>query len=80
MTGSDIALVEPYFEGTSVAEVAAATSDRLTRIRAIGVPAEEHRHYGTYEDYDRAFGLDVPGLRARLFSFFAESTGASAGA
>jgi transketolase len=71
LEGSDIALVEPYLEGTSVAALAAALSDRPTRIAAIGVPPEEHRHYGTYEDHDRAFGLDARGLRERLGAFFA---------
>lgn len=66
LRGADVVLVEPYLEGTSVAEVAAATADRATRVLAIGVPHEEHRHYGTYEEHDRAFGLDAAGIAERV--------------
>lgn len=67
--GSEAVVVEPYLEGTSVAELVAATSDRAMRVLAIGVPHEEHRRYGTTEEHDRAFGLDAGGLRRRVGAF-----------
>ena len=67
--GTDVVLVEPYLEGTSVAEVVTATADRPTRVLAIGVPHAEHRRYGTTEEHDRAFGLDAAGIAARVRAF-----------
>jgi len=69
LSGSEIVLLEPYLEGTSVAEVAAATADRPTRVLAIGVPHEEHRQYGSFEEHDRAFGLDAAGIAERVRAF-----------
>jgi transketolase len=69
VTGTEVVLVEPYLVGTGTAEVAAALSDRPVRILALGVPHEEHRHYGSFEDYDRAFGLDAAGLRRSIEAF-----------
>ena len=66
MTGTDVVLVEPYLQGTSAAEVAAALDDRPHRLLSIGVPIEEHRKYGRPEQHDRAHGLDADGLRARI--------------
>ena len=66
MTGVDVVLVEPYLEGTSAAEVSDALNDRAHRLLSIGVPNRELRRYGSGADYDRAFGLDAPGLRARI--------------
>ena len=67
--GPEVVLVEPYLEGTSVAELAAAIADRPARILAIGVPREEHRHYGSTEEHDRAHGLDAAGIAARVRAF-----------
>lgn len=67
--GTEVVLVEPYLEGTSSAQVVAATADRPTRVLAIGVPHDEHRHYGTYEEHDQAFGLDGSGIRERVRAF-----------
>lgn len=66
MTGSDVAIIEPYLEGTSASEIARALSDRPSRILAIGVPRAEDRHYGSPERHDAANGLDAAGLRARI--------------
>lgn len=66
MTSSDVAVIEPYLEGTSAGEIAAALSDRPSRILAIGVPRAEHRRYGSPGEHDAAHGLDAAGLRARI--------------
>jgi transketolase len=69
VNGTEVVLVEPYLEGTSASEVTAALSERPIRLLPIGVPDTELRHYGTPVDHDRARGLDVAGLRARITGF-----------
>jgi transketolase len=64
--GDDVVVVEPYLAGTSVAQVAAALSDRPVRIRAIGVTDPELMHYGSPEELRRAHGLDAVGIRRAL--------------
>ncbi|MEX1253123.1 MAG: transketolase [Dehalococcoidia bacterium] len=69
VSGSDVALVEPYLEGTSAADVSAALSDRPHRLLSIGVPNTEHRKYGTAAEHNAAHGLDAAGLRERIASW-----------
>jgi len=69
MVGSDVALVEPYLEGTSAAALAAALDDRPHRLFSIGVPLREHRRYGRPDQHDRAYGLDAAGLRERIIAW-----------
>lgn len=71
MTGDAVAIVEPYLEGTSAAEISAALAHRPHRLLSIGVPNVEHRRYGRPQDHDRAHGLDADGLRARLEEWLA---------
>jgi transketolase len=59
---TDVVLVEPYLEGTSAGELA----DRPHRIRSIGVPNAEFRHYGTGAEHRAAHRLDAAGIRRRL--------------
>jgi transketolase len=66
-----VVLVEPYLAGTSSGEIAAALSDRPTRLLALGVPNEEFRHYGTGEEHRAAHGLDAAGIRESLAGFAA---------
>jgi transketolase len=66
VTGTDIVIVEPYLAGTSVAQVAAALSDRPMRIRAIGVTDPELEHYGSPADLRSAHGLDSRGIRRAI--------------
>jgi transketolase len=68
-TGSEVVLVEPYLEGTSVSEVTTALRHLPHRTLAIGVPRLEQRRYGSRHDHDRANGLDVAGIRARIEQF-----------
>ena len=66
---ADVVLVEPYLEGTSSVEVSRALSEIPHRLQAVGVQKMEYRGYGEPEDHDRAHGLDVAGLRARIARF-----------
>ena len=65
----NLVLVEPYQQGTSTAQIASLFCDVPHRLLAIGVPNVEYRGYGTYEDHDRAHGLDVASLRSRITEF-----------
>lgn len=71
MTGDSVAIVEPYLEGTSAAEISRALADRPHRLVSIGVPNVEHRRYGTAKEHARAHGLDAEGLRARINTWLA---------
>jgi transketolase len=64
--GSDVVVVEPFYEGTLAAQVTAALSYQATRIHSIGVPRIVISSYGTIADHDRELRLDVHGLRERL--------------
>lgn len=61
-----VVLVEPYLAGTSAAEVTVAMVDRPIRLLSLGVGRDELRNYGSPEDHDAAWGLDVAGLRASI--------------
>lgn len=65
----NVVLVEPYLAGTSGAAAAAALQHVPHRLLALGVPRVESRRYGAAADHDRAYGLDVPGLRRSISSF-----------
>ncbi|MUL42308.1 transketolase [Streptomonospora sp. PA3] len=68
---ADVLVVEPYLEGTSAHEVAAALGDRRHRQCSLGVRRDtEVRGYGTPADHDRAHGLDTAGIAARARDFF----------
>ncbi|MFJ6616594.1 transketolase family protein [Kitasatospora sp. NPDC091335] len=66
---ADVVLVEPYLAGTSANEAHAALADRPHRVLALGVPREEHRHYGSIQEHLAAYGLDAPSLRERIGTF-----------
>ncbi len=69
VAGTDVIVVEPHLEGTSMRYVAAALSDRPHRFLSIGVGEQELRRYGSREDHDIAHGLDAQGIRRRLEAF-----------
>ncbi|HST15135.1 MAG TPA: transketolase C-terminal domain-containing protein [Gaiellaceae bacterium] len=64
-----VVLVEPAYEGTSAAQIAAALSHRPTQLLSIGVRRQFIDHYGTTAQHDAALGLDVRGIRERILSF-----------
>ncbi|MFE4976610.1 transketolase family protein [Kitasatospora sp. NPDC056651] len=66
---TDVVLVEPYLAGTSANEAHEALADHPHRVLALGVPREEHRHYGSIPEHLAAYGLDAPGLRERIGAF-----------
>jgi transketolase len=65
----EVIVVEPLYEGTLAAQVAAALSHRPTRILSVGVPREAIHAYGTVADHDRALRLDATGIRGRVLRF-----------
>lgn len=67
----DVAIVEPYLEGTSTALVASALASRPRRFVSIGVPRDAPERYGTREAHDAAHRLDARGLRERLTALVA---------
>ncbi|MER7579102.1 transketolase C-terminal domain-containing protein [Kitasatospora sp. NPDC097691] len=66
---AEVVLVEPYLAGTSASEVHEALADRPHRVLGLGVPREEHRHYGSIPEHLAAYGLDAPALRERIGTF-----------
>jgi transketolase len=65
----NVILVEPAYEGTSAAQIAAALSHRPIQLLSIGVPRKFIERYGTSEEHDAALGLDVRGIRERIVGF-----------
>ncbi|MDH6577923.1 transketolase C-terminal domain-containing protein [Kitasatospora sp. MAP5-34] len=66
---ADVVLVEPYLVGTSNNEAHDALADLPHRVLGLGVPREEHRHYGSIDEHLAAYGLDAPGLRGRITGY-----------
>jgi transketolase len=66
---AEVVLVEPVYEGTTAAQVAAALSHRPTRLLSIGVPRRFLERYGTPDQHDAELGLDVGGIRERVRAF-----------
>lgn len=74
-SSAPILLVEPYYAGTSVADVVAALAPAAARVEAIGVPRRVLRNYGTPEEHDAALGLTAAGIRDRLQQLLAPGAG-----
>lgn len=72
----EVAIVEPYQEGTSAGEIALALEHRPHRLLSIGVPRSETRRYGTMHEHDAANGLDAAGIRLRLNRFLSPTLAA----
>ncbi|MDH4115879.1 MAG: transketolase [Acidimicrobiia bacterium] len=65
-TGDALAVVEPYLEATSAAEVLSAIGPSCVKTAWIGIRHGELRRYGTPEDHRVAQGLDPGAIRARI--------------
>ena len=65
----NVVLVEPYYEGGLVQDIAKALRATATRIEAIGVPRQILDRYGSPECHDEAYGLTAEGIRARIANF-----------
>ena len=65
----DVALVEPYLEGTSARCVNDALVDVPHRLLALGVSRTELRRYGAPRDHAAAHGLHAAGIRRSLAGF-----------
>jgi transketolase len=66
---TNVILVEPYYEGALVHDIARALQTIPARIETIGVPHRVLERYGPPERLDREVGLTVDGIRARITSF-----------
>lgn len=73
--GTHLVVVEPYLEGTSVAQVAKALSSRPMMIDAIGVSDPELRQYGNSRELKAAHRLDAEGIRRSLVELRRLKTG-----
>jgi len=65
----NVILVEPYYEGGLVRDVARALQAIPARFETIGVPHRILDKYGPPERLDRQVGLTVEGIRARIVHF-----------
>jgi transketolase len=70
----NVILIEPYYEGGLVQEVAQALQAIPARIKAIGVPRRILDRYGPPERLDQGVGLTVDGIRTRIRSFLNTGT------
>jgi len=66
---ANIIIVEPYYEGALVQDIAHALRTIPHRIDAIGVPRQILKNYGPPERIDQEFGLTVEGIRKRISVF-----------
>jgi transketolase len=70
---ANVVLVEPYYEGGLVPEIAHALQAVPSRIEAIGVPRRVLDRYGPPERHDQEVGLTAEGIRNRIIRFLASA-------
>ena len=70
--GNKIVLVEPYYAGVLVPDIAAAMGRIPVAIESIGVPHEVLSRYGTPKEHDEALGLTPEGIRSGVERFLGE--------
>lgn len=66
---ANVVLVEPYYEGALVPDVAQALRATPSRIQTIGVPRQVLDNYGAASQHDEALGLTVAGIRRQISDF-----------
>ncbi len=64
-----IILVEPYYEGVLVPEIAKALAHKPIRVQAIGVPHKILTNYGKLEQHDHEIGLTPKAIHDRIEAF-----------
>lgn len=69
-TNGKIAVVEPFYEGTTSHCILKAMADKPVVVKFIGVPREFLSKYGHAADHDAALLLDTKNIASRLQSFF----------
>jgi len=72
----DVILIEPYYEGGLVQDIARALRHIPTRIEAIGVPRRVLERYGPPERLDQEVGLTADGIRTRITRFLSTASAA----
>ena len=63
---SKVICLEPFYEGTLAADIAAALYPRPFSLTSIGVPRRFLTNYGKLAEHEAACGFDVPSLRAKI--------------
>ena len=66
---ANVILVEPYYEGGLVPEIARALRSVPARVESIGVPRRILDKYGPPERFDQEIGLTVAGIRTQVSRF-----------
>jgi transketolase len=69
-TNGKIAVVEPFYEGTTSHCILSAMKGIPIDVCTIGVPRNFLQHYGTAQEQDTYLSLDTPGIRSQLEKFF----------
>ena len=70
----NVVLVEPYYEGGLVPDIARALQAVPARIAAIGVPHRVLERYGPPERHDQELGLTAEGIGTRIRGFLNSGT------
>jgi len=66
---TDVILVEPYYEGVLVHDIARALPTKPVRIKSIGIPRQILDRYGPPERHDQEVGLGIDGIRSQIVHF-----------
>jgi len=72
----NVILVEPYYGGVLVPDIARALLKKPVRIKSIGVPHQILERYGPPERQDQEVGLSVNGIRSQVSHFLNDSKAA----
>jgi len=66
---TDVILVEPYYDGVLVHDIARTLPTKPMRIKSIGIPRQVLDRYGPSERHDQEVGLDINGIRSQIAHF-----------
>src|SRR5439155_11459662 len=68
-SSGNIAVVEPFYQGTLAQDVMAALADQRIRLMSLGVPRRFLTNYGKAIEHDEAVGLSTLEIEERLRGF-----------